>query len=1072
MKKIFLMLITFLMFAGTVIAEERSLPAVGDVLNGFKVTELYEMQSFETTVVHMEHEKTGAKLLWLANDEINYSFQIDFRTPIRNDMGVPHVFEHAVLAGSEKYPSPNLFFAMSNQSYNTFLNAMTARNETMFPMASLSQDQLAMFIDYYMNGVFHPTVVTDKRAMMREAFHYELEEPEGEITTVGTVYNEMQGAYSLSRDTFVQTVKRLFPGSYVVSETGGHPSEIPNLTHQDLIDFHTAYYHPSNSLMILTGDLDIDRFTKQLNEDFLADFSRKEIVIDESYEDVTGHFDEVVSFPAELGSAEKNASIIIYAIPLKGMTLEAYPMLAYLAAYMSDESQPFRKAMKEKLPAVEGSVSFFGLGETPEPALYFEADNANAEDRAVFKEICDEAIKAMLAEEIDTEILDYLVKSNIYSRITSNDDASLSFNYALDEISNVWASCEGNVNAYQVLDAYEVNVEENVTPEALKAFAEEWLSEIGTSLLLTDVPVPGLAEEKAAEEAQRLADMKARMTPEEIQALVDETKDFHAWSEANAAMATGVDAVKAVGVAELPEDIQTVEVKDMEEDGLRIVTSEMETPLVMANLYFNAESIPADLLRDYAVYASLVGSLSTETYDRTELDKKTASVLFTRSFSADSIKFDEGGFQPVYHVSFRCLDEDLERAFAMMKDMLFTTDFSDYDYIRNQAAQVVAQLPLIGANSGVDIAWNEMKAVLNPDLQYDEALYGDPYYETLQKIASATDAEMDAMVERFARIQEYLLNRNGLILTVVGNEGAIQKAASLTKDLMKELNTEVNTPADLEGVYQVKGQRIAFPINGTIHFNFAGVNPKTLGFESVAQMKAFASMVQDRFLIPELRYNRGAYGAYMVTGKQAAALYTYRDPNLSESYEYYSQVADLVRNTEITQDELDGYIISVYSEYAMPDGPLTLANTAVNAALTHQDVFGEQARSMKDLKAFTVNDLPKYYPILDAIAADDSLKVTAGPKSSIEASGDFFDAVDPIYMGLNSDEKSILDMSPEEIGEMVEALSKEELAAYFAQYSEEELENQVSDFLDSIADALSEEDQMILEEVFASVIEA
>ena len=739
---------------------------------------------------------------------------------------------------------------------------------------------------------------------------------------------------------------------------------------------------------------------------------------------------------------------------------------------MSDESQPFQKAMKEKLPAVEGSIAYFGLGDTPEFALLFEADNTNAEDRAVFKEICDEAINAMLTGEIDTEILDYLVKSNIYAKITSNDDASLSFNYALNDLSLIWASSEGDAKAYQVLDRYEANVEENVTPEALKAFTEKWLRSIETSILLTDVPVPGLAEEKAAEEAQRLADMKARMTPEEIQALVDETKDFHAWSERNAAMDTGIDAVMVVGVADLPEDIRTAEVKDIEEDGLRIVTSGLDTPLVMTNLYFNADGIPADLLEDYAVYASFIGSLSTETYDRTELDKKTASVLFTSSFSAGSIQFDEGGFRPVYNVSFSCLDEDLERAFEMVKDMLFTTDFSDYDYIRNQAAQLVAQLPLIGTVSGQDIAWNEMKVVLNPDRQYDEALNGDSFYKTLQKIASASDAEMDAMVERFAQIQEYLLNRNGLILTVVGNEGAIQKAAALTKDLMKDLNTDEHTPADRDGIYQVKGQRIAFPINGTVHYNFAGVNPKTLGFEYNAQLDAFASMIQDRFLFPELRFNRGAYGAYMVIGKQVAALYTYRDPNLSESYDYFSQTADLVRNTEFTQDELDGYIISAYSGYAMPEGPLTLAETAVKAALTHQDVFGELAQGMKDLKAFTVADLPKYYPILDAIAAEDSLKVTAGPKSSIEASGDFFDAVDPIYMGLNSDEKSILDMSPEEIGEMVEALSKEELAAYFTQYSEEELETEVSDFLDSIADALSEEDQMILEEVFVFVIES
>ena len=166
-KMLALMLMLLAALSALTAAAEGSLPDVGEIISGFKVTQLYALDALGGTVVHMEHEKTGAQLIYLANEDVNRTFSIGFRTKYDNDKGVPHVFEHACLSGSEKYPDPSLFFAMMNQTYNTFMNAMTATDYTIYPESSLSEDQLYVYADYVLSGVLHPLVVSDERSEER-----------------------------------------------------------------------------------------------------------------------------------------------------------------------------------------------------------------------------------------------------------------------------------------------------------------------------------------------------------------------------------------------------------------------------------------------------------------------------------------------------------------------------------------------------------------------------------------------------------------------------------------------------------------------------------------------------------------------------------------------------------------------------------------------------------------------------------------------------------------------------------------------------------------------------------------
>lgn len=257
-----------------------ALPKVGDELSGFVVDELIPMDALGATGVRFTHTKSGAQLLYLSTEDTNRSFDISFRTPALDDKGKPHIFEHITISGSQKYPDANLFFPFAAQTYSTFVNAMTYGGMTTFPLASLSEDQLMSMMDYYLSGVFSPLLYTTPELAMREAWRYELSDAEEELNIAGTVYSEMQGAMTASVQAMYNNISTLYPSSTTAHVSGGLPDAIHTLSYQELLDFHDAYYHPSNALIILYGKLDYARFLSYIDSEYLSKYERKAVDID------------------------------------------------------------------------------------------------------------------------------------------------------------------------------------------------------------------------------------------------------------------------------------------------------------------------------------------------------------------------------------------------------------------------------------------------------------------------------------------------------------------------------------------------------------------------------------------------------------------------------------------------------------------------------------------------------------------------------------------------------------------------------------------------------------------------
>ena len=360
MKRVICLLLTIVLLfsaaacgtAGS--ASGAKLPKVGDKVEGFVVRELRDFPLVGAKLVLFEHERTGAELMYIANNDTNRVFDLTFFTRAIDNTGLPHVFEHSTLDGSEKYPSKALFFNLSYQTYNTYMNAMTSALYTTYPVGSLSEAQLLKYADYYTDSCFHPTIMTDESIYREEAWRYRLADASDELSIEGTVYSEMLGARDLTSSAYTNILRAAFPGSTIGNVSGGDPENIPEMTWDGLKAYHDLYYHPSNCIAYLYGHFeDYTAFLKLLDEAFAPYEKRTFDFEDADYAPLTESVTVETPFPVENGSGTENSSDIFYAFLCPGLkeNREEENLLNTLTDLLVADASPLMQSLKRALPS-------------------------------------------------------------------------------------------------------------------------------------------------------------------------------------------------------------------------------------------------------------------------------------------------------------------------------------------------------------------------------------------------------------------------------------------------------------------------------------------------------------------------------------------------------------------------------------------------------------------------------------------------------------------------------------------------------------------------------------------------
>ena len=1056
MKKYIILIMTILTVLGVLPVSagaptEYEIPETGTEINGFKVTDVSYWDSFATDVVKLEHEKSGAVLYWLANDNIDRSFQAIFRTPINDDTGIPHVFEHATLAGSKKYPGANTFTELTNKTSSTYLNAQTKPYLTLYPMGSTSEEQLLKYIDFYMSGLTEPLAVEDPYALMSEAYRYELKDPDGEITLQGVVYSEMLGLLTQNVWAGINFKRMIWPGSYVTIVNGGDPDHIPELTQEAVKEFHEKYYHPANASMYLAGDVDLPRFLELLDNDFLSKYEYAEIPIeDTNYVPLEpGYYEQTFDFPVEKGTPTEKAARIFYGMPFRISDFNETEILFYAASYMNDESSPLQRLKNERLPEAEIAMSV-SLEPEGKSALVFTGSGIDGSEKDIFRQLCDDALSRLLEEGVNEEVLHGMLVRERFSDLMGLDSSSVYFD-AAQYMADLWGLFDDR-DAWKMDNEFEKHLTELVTAGNLNAAVRKYWTDPDTAVMAVTVPAPGLREEKDAALRAKLDEMKASMTPEEVDALVEQTKDYLAYVEESNAIRMP-DELNALTVETLPEEISYKPASETTVGGIRLITSEVDSPLIRVSVRTDTSAIPFEDLFDFAEYTWLLENVGTEKYTREELPAKIAAVSVGMNMLNNFIgKEDTREIDSYFLANWYALPETLEDSFALVEEILYHTDFSDYDYIRADAASNYAQNRMYMNYNSTAFGSMAVSSNFEPVEKLNYYLNTEAQMDYWDKLSKYTDEEMDALVKKFEGFRGIMLNKTNTVLTVMGNSENILRSAALGYKLISGFDDTVRESVDYAARIGDLPLHTAVITGGNVVFNFAAADLEAAGYEKYdGGLRVITHIIDDKLLYPELRVKNSAYGGYSgLFGDYTFGCYSYRDPKVAETFAVYETVGDFLREAEISEAELEGYITSVYGDLTRPIGPLSAALKGISDLVTGVNSYDKTMKMIRDIKAFRPEDIAKYAPLGDAIVSDSAARVTTGMGSMIEANAELYDYINDNLM--DDEEAAEGTGTDEELIAAIAALTPEEIEEMAASMDEEDLRSVVSYIMDQFTD--------------------
>lgn len=964
------------------------LPEVGDVVHGFEVTELRDYPLLDAVIVRFEHQKTGAALYYIANDDTNRAFDLTFFTEATDSTGLPHVFEHATTAGSEKYPSSALWFNLEYQTYNTFWNAMTSGRYTSYPCASLSEAQLLKYADYFTDSCFHPTLMEDKQVFRTEAWRYRLDDADAPLTIEGTVYSEMLGAWTLERAAGLNALRAMFPGSTAGNDFGGDPDCIPDLTWDALKAYHDQYYHPSNCAAFLYGAFEDYTAFLELLDGYFSAYEKLEFVHeDPGYTPITEPVAQSLPFPVAQGSDTAHAAAVNYGIVCPGLKddPEQQAVMVTLARLLNDSASGFKQSLQESLPY--GSFGVYLEQAGPEDTLLFSAQNVDPEDAEAFRAAVDEALRDVAENGFPRDQLDGITAALEISALLIRESSD-PVNLVIVPMIETYASTGDPWRQMEYQDALFRMTEWNDAGLYAKC-AADWLADSQTTALVTTYPVPGGKEEKDAALAKKLADIKANMSDEEIAGIVEGSNTLVEKEDA----AEYVRQIQAVTVESLPEELKRYAVTDVTgDDGVRRIDVAAGVDGVgQASVFLDIAGLDQQDIHWFSLYTDLLYELDTAEHNRAALAKLAGRYLYAGGIRLSLPQEGEDGYHPYLRLQWIAMDEDLDEGYDLMREILFDTKVDDPAKLLEQVRAIRTGFRSGITDSPFGLMVRRALAVKGELYRYNTYARDLEYYDFLGRVEQMLESDPDAAVSKLKGIQAFLNNRTGAVTLFAGNEDSIALNRTLADAFLAALDARDIQRAEYD--LPVPARSEALVIDSGAQHNVLVACYEDLGLEGfTGDLDAVTNVISDAYLYPLLRDQYGVYTPiHAAMEPDGLYIYAYRDPNIAQTFEVLDALPDMVAELEIDQDTLDGYIMSAYSGFAMPEGELT---GAVNAGLNAlQGIPQDRALTwMRQLKALTPEGV-KGYAGMYAKLAENGMRRTAGGAAAIDADSGLFDTV-------------------------------------------------------------------------------
>lgn len=969
-----------------------------------------ELSSEGTVLVH---KKSGARVFLMENDDVNKVFMIGFRTTPDNSKGTPHIMEHSVLCGSEKFPIKDPFVELAKGSLNTFLNAMTYPDKTVYPVASCNDKDFKNLMGVYMDAVLFPNIYKEKKIFEQEGWHYELEDKDGELKYNGVVYNEMKGAFSSPESVLERyTMNSLFPDTTYGNESGGDPDCIPELDFEEFKEFHRRYYHPSNSYIWLYGKMDMEERLDWLSENYLNRFDKEEINSEIGYQKPFDKTRELgISYPiGENEPSEKHCYLsksFVIEDDLDPKLYIAFQILEY--ALLDAPGAPLKEALLE---AGIGEDIFGGYTSgIKQPYFSVTAKNTDEELRESFLNIITEKLRELSEGGLDRKAI--LAGLNFYEfKYREADYGRLpkGLMYGLIALDS-WLY-DGSPYTHLFFDESFSYLKKKVDDGYFEELIKKYLVDNSFSCVITVKPERGLTKKRDEELSEKLRKIKESMSDEELSEIIRETKELKEYQDA----------------PDSPEDIKklpVLSIKDIEKkasgvnyrvvgadngsyNGPDIIFTEENTNGIA---YIKALFDLSGLSTEELCYASFLKSVLAYTDTKSHSYKDLASEILLNSGGLD---FDisaypchregDSAIKEVFSAEIRVLFEKLDFGFDIISEVLTETVYTDEKRISDILAETRSRVRMRLEGASHSVAATRAGSYFSEISRFSDLTDGIAYYEFLDKaMADFKEGKGAKFCGKLEDTAKKVFAKDNLKLSLCSAAELLtyfeEKAGELKDSLFepaKAGNEATEGEARTSNVSPIGKLNEGFKTTSQVSYVAVSGSFGEKGLLYTGALQVLRILLNYDYLWQNLRVKGGAYGCMSGFARSGKAyLVSYRDPNVKETLDVYRALPAYLRETEFDDETIAKYIIGAISDLDMPLTMSSKAQRGVNAYLsgiTDEMLQRERDEVLSADKA-VIKGLADY---IDAMISEDAI-CAIGNSGKLEESRDEFKTVKDLF---------------------------------------------------------------------------
>ena len=963
-------------------------------LKAYEILKTENLTDIQSTGYILRHKKSGARVAVISNTDENKVFYIGFRTPPEDETGVPHIIEHTVLCGSQKFPVKDPFVELVKGSLNTFLNAMTYPDKTIYPVASCNDKDFQNLVDVYMDAVFNPNIYKHEEIFKQEGWHYELESKDAPVTINGVVYNEMKGAYSSPDEILQQEIYRaLYPDNTYSKNSGGNPEHIPDLTYEEYLNFHRRYYHPVNSYIYLYGDMDMAEKLDWMDKEYLSRYDRIEL---DSTIPLQKAFDEKVDvttkYPISAGESEENKTYLSYNVSVADVLdrklYQAFDILDY--ALVSAPGAPLKKALIDA--GIGKDISGGFDSGSLQPVFSIVAKNANASEKEQFLEIIQKTLKDLVKNGINRKALLAGINSSEF-RFREADFGQFpkGLLYGIQCLDSWLFEDMEPFMHLQCLDTFRF-LKEQVETGYFENLIEKYLLNNKHAAIVTIVPEKGLNAKMDQKLEEKLAQYKNSLSDEEIDQLIRDTKHLKEYQE-EPSPKEELEKIPMLSREDMRKEILPLSNIEKQISGIKTICHDVAANGIdYLTLMYDVSDIPAEDIPYLGVLKALLGYVDTKTY--TYADLANAINIYSGGINCGMGIYPNGEkeapLQVKFEVRIKTLESSLKETMSIVNEILLSSNMNDEKRLYEILAQSKARLQQSLSSAGHSVSSMRALAGFSEYAYYLDATNGITYYETVKDLEEHFDEKKQTLIAKLKQLTCQIFGTERLLISFTGDQKAFAYAEPILKEALQK--QPAGKKAHEAARISLTRSNEAFTDASQIQYVAKVGNFADHGYHYTGALRILKLILSYDYLWINVRVKGGAYGCMSGFFRSGETYFvSYRDPNLLKTLEIYDGIPEYLRKFQADERDMTKYIIGTFSSMDTPLYPEGKGARSMNAYL--QNLTEEMLQKDRDeVRNATAEDIRALADMIQSVLQDPSVCVI-GNEDAIQKEAQLFDKV-------------------------------------------------------------------------------